>query len=103
MLTRFQVSNEAACIKIAIDFLCIEGIPATLDISSQFRRHQDEGLLSVEAMLWHAWTSISRQLLHFPTLAPAELSRKQKKRKARREVIRASGGSKKSRTEHGVR
>ena len=57
-----QVSNESGCIKIATDFLCVEGISATIEVSEELRKEREEGLLSVEAMLWHAWACIHRQV-----------------------------------------
>ena len=87
------MSNRGACIKIATDFLCVEGISASIAISKEFQAEAEEGLLSLDAMLWHSWASISRQLGRLPLEDPPVYSRKQKKRKGRKEALRAIGDS----------
>ncbi len=87
------MSNLGGCIKIATDFLCVEGIPASAAISKEFQAEAEESLLSLDAMLWHSWLSISRQVRLLPLEEPPVLSRKQKKRKRRNEALQALGGS----------
>ncbi|KAI0363036.1 hypothetical protein BV20DRAFT_1040111 [Pilatotrama ljubarskyi] len=56
-----QVSNIQSCIKIACDFVCMEGIPASMTITQELRQERQDDILNVEAMLWHAWQSITPQ------------------------------------------
>ncbi len=57
-----QVSNNAACIKIAMDFLCVEGIQASASVTEDFRSIRVPDILQLEAMMWHAYVSISHKL-----------------------------------------
>ncbi|KAI0709976.1 hypothetical protein C8Q76DRAFT_569720, partial [Earliella scabrosa] len=50
-----QVSNLASCIKVACDFLCIEGLSASMEVAADFRRIKQEDLLQIDAMLIHSW------------------------------------------------
>ncbi|KAI1783901.1 hypothetical protein LXA43DRAFT_976943 [Ganoderma leucocontextum] len=59
-----QVSNRRACIKIACDFLCVEGVAASRSISAEFRAIHREDVLQLDAMLWHSWLSMFRLLEH---------------------------------------
>ncbi|EIW59762.1 uncharacterized protein TRAVEDRAFT_122399 [Trametes versicolor FP-101664 SS1] len=63
-----QVSNLRPCIKIACDFVCVEGIPASLTITQEFRAEPREDILNMEAMLWHAWRSVDLQLRYSDNL-----------------------------------
>ncbi|KAI0715211.1 hypothetical protein C8Q76DRAFT_617899, partial [Earliella scabrosa] len=57
-----QVSNLRPCIKVACDFVCLEGLLASMTIVEEFRREKKENILQLEAMMWHAWTSVHRDL-----------------------------------------
>ncbi|KAI0644323.1 hypothetical protein C8Q79DRAFT_876239, partial [Trametes meyenii] len=53
-----QVSNTSACIKVACDFLCADGIAYSAMVAEQFRSARKEDILGLEAMLWHSWVSL---------------------------------------------
>ncbi|EIW54906.1 uncharacterized protein TRAVEDRAFT_130980, partial [Trametes versicolor FP-101664 SS1] len=53
-----QVSNTAACIKIACDFLCSEGVARSAQVSAELRQEGHDDILQLETMLWHAWKSL---------------------------------------------
>ncbi|KAI0689523.1 hypothetical protein C8T65DRAFT_588583 [Cerioporus squamosus] len=84
-----QVSNVQACIKVACDFLCTEGIRESSKVTQDFRREHLPDVLSLEVVLWDAWAS----LIHQATVAgnrsnaPA-LTRHEKKNKYRRNTTR---------------
>nr|VWO97863.1 Zn(2)-C6 fungal-type domain-containing protein [Ganoderma boninense] len=87
-----QVSNRRACIKIACDFLCVEGVEASNAVSAEFREIHREDVLQLDAMLWYSWQSVS-QLLELCTEDDANQgtgpSRRERKRKASRETSKA--------------
>ncbi|KAF8869472.1 hypothetical protein BD779DRAFT_1457360 [Infundibulicybe gibba] len=83
-----QVSNLSSCIKIACDFLCLEGIPACSQVTNELRILAREDILQLRAMLYYAWCSINRLLGQASQLGEAtELSRKEKKRKDHRHSL----------------
>ncbi|KAI1785997.1 hypothetical protein LXA43DRAFT_898773 [Ganoderma leucocontextum] len=55
-----QVSNRCGCIKIACDFLCVEGVAATRTVSAEFQALRHEDILQLDVMLWHCWSSLRR-------------------------------------------
>ncbi|EKM49456.1 uncharacterized protein PHACADRAFT_201718 [Phanerochaete carnosa HHB-10118-sp] len=54
-----QVSNLGPCVKVAMDFLGIEGLDQTLQVNREFRREGINSSLQPMAMLWYAWQSLS--------------------------------------------
>ncbi|KAI0695261.1 hypothetical protein C8T65DRAFT_584462 [Cerioporus squamosus] len=89
-----QVSNVQSCIKIACDFLCIEGIPESSKVVQDFRRERLPDILQLNIVLWDAWVSlayhavVAGQRLRAPTL-----TRHEKKNKYRRETSRGHDDS----------
>lgn len=65
-----QVSNRAACIKIAYDFLPVAGIAASRQVTEEFRADSLPDILHLDAMLWHALHSINENLMHLPDDPP---------------------------------
>lgn len=89
MSTAYQVSNNAACMKITSDFLCTEGVHWSAKVSAELRQEKREDLLGLEAMLWHAWISLGIAADRAP--APPEdtgLTRKQRKNRRQRQTLR---------------
>ncbi|KAI0649970.1 hypothetical protein C8Q79DRAFT_900112 [Trametes meyenii] len=67
------VSNTAACIKIACDFLCTEGISCSAQVAEEFRQEKKEDILGLDLMLWHAWASLRQQNDRLHTSAGASV------------------------------
>lgn len=55
-----QVSNLCPCVKIATDFVSIDGLDSTLAVTEEFARLGKENALAPSIALWHAWQSLSR-------------------------------------------
>ena len=62
MTEHLQVSNQAPCIKIAIDFIDAASIEASKDLTQQFHGERMRDILQLKSVLWHAWLSISGQV-----------------------------------------
>lgn len=67
----FQVINMTNAIKIACDFISVENLDATLQVSKELRRHRlsegGEDVLQLLLTLWYAW-------IHLDTLSPPHKS-----------------------------
>ncbi|KAI0643029.1 hypothetical protein C8Q79DRAFT_1002795 [Trametes meyenii] len=84
-----QVSNTSACIKIACDFLCVEGIYHSARVSEEIFRGRQEDLLGLESMLWHAWVSLREMSQVSVALSTQETkTRKERKRHNQRHTVR---------------
>ncbi|KAI0709160.1 hypothetical protein C8Q76DRAFT_626499 [Earliella scabrosa] len=84
-----QVSNMASCIKVACDFLCAEGLDASMEVAADFRRIKQEDLLQINAMLWHSWRSLVCLADRASTNTPNQaLTGKKKKRWNSRHNVR---------------
>ena len=57
-----QVSNLGPCIKVATDFVGIEGMDRILRTNQEFRREGIRSALQPTTMLWHAWRSLANIL-----------------------------------------
>jgi hypothetical protein len=60
-----QVSNRTDAIKIACDFLSIENLPASHQLTGELRAQRlihnwPEDVLQLEITLWHAWNSLHK-------------------------------------------
>ncbi|OJT09925.1 Lysine-specific demethylase 3B [Trametes pubescens] len=85
-----QVSNTAACIKIACDFLCSEGVARSAQVSAELRQEGREDILELDNMLWHAWASLRVTADRISTSTTGDgLTRKQRKRLKQRQDVRA--------------
>ncbi|KAI0650954.1 hypothetical protein C8Q79DRAFT_998671 [Trametes meyenii] len=83
-----QVSNSSACIKIACDFLCVEGIRLSAQVAEQFHQSRQENILELDSMLWHAWISLQRMLESLPPVPATNKTRIQRKRHKQRHTAR---------------
>ena len=91
-----QVSNLAACIKVACDFLCVEGVTQSQKIAAELRRERIPDTLQLETVLWDAWTSLVAQRGRV-----ARLQRKADvKGKTEDETLGGSQAHKRQKTEH---
>ncbi|KAI0689579.1 hypothetical protein C8T65DRAFT_588533 [Cerioporus squamosus] len=85
-----QVSNVQACIKVACDFLCVEGVVESAKVSADFRRERMSEVLPFETVLWDAWNSLAYHAEQAEDRPPIVAStRTQKKNKRQRETPRA--------------
>ncbi|RPD53490.1 hypothetical protein L227DRAFT_490016, partial [Lentinus tigrinus ALCF2SS1-6] len=53
-----QVSNVQACIKVACDFLSIDGVLQSRNIVQDFRRDKLPDVLQLDVVLWDTWSSL---------------------------------------------
>ncbi|KAI0667787.1 hypothetical protein C8Q78DRAFT_981528 [Trametes maxima] len=85
-----QVSNTSACIKVACDFLCVEGIVHSMKMAEEFRKIHHEDVLGMDLLLWHAWISLREQKERFVEsgVITVQKTRKQRKRFAQRHTMR---------------
>ena len=63
----FQVSNGANCIKVATDFLSVDGLDACVTLAGEFRQLNlqapwRDDVLQLNAQLYHAFMSLQRPL-----------------------------------------
>ncbi|RPD72399.1 hypothetical protein L226DRAFT_546935 [Lentinus tigrinus ALCF2SS1-7] len=85
-----QVSNVQACIKVACDFLSIEGILESSNIVQDFRRDKLPDILQLDIVLWDAWASLcfhAANASQRPQISG--LTRHEKNNKRQRETPRA--------------
>ncbi|KAI0714472.1 hypothetical protein C8T65DRAFT_573338 [Cerioporus squamosus] len=85
-----QVSNVQACIKVACDFLCTEGLRESSKVVQDFRREHLPDVLQLDVILWDAWESLAFQAAEAGkrSQVPA-LTRHEKKNKYRRDTPRS--------------
>ncbi|RDX40198.1 hypothetical protein OH76DRAFT_1366565 [Lentinus brumalis] len=85
-----QVSNVQACIKVACDFLSVEGVVESAKVSADFRREKMPEVLPFETVLWDAWSSLACHAEHMEGRPRSvALTRAQRKNKRQRETPRA--------------
>ncbi|RDX51828.1 hypothetical protein OH76DRAFT_1346367 [Lentinus brumalis] len=83
-----QVSNCQPCIKVACDFLCIEGIAESVKVAADFRKYDLTDVMQLEIVLWDAWDSLTFHSRDSEENVTA-LSRAQKRKRRQRENERA--------------
>ncbi|RPD78442.1 hypothetical protein L226DRAFT_457378 [Lentinus tigrinus ALCF2SS1-7] len=84
-----QVSNVQACIKVACDFLGIDGILESSNIVQDFRRDKLPDVLQLNVVLWDAWASLSFHAAHASQQPQTQgLTRHEMKNKRQRETSR---------------
>ena len=93
-----QVSNDQGCIKVACDFLTVEGVIESAKVAADFRNEQMPDILQLETILWNAWMSLDSLISDEQRCGPS-LTRSQKKRKHGRETDRAKEDVKRRRKE----
>ncbi|RPD53957.1 hypothetical protein L227DRAFT_589116 [Lentinus tigrinus ALCF2SS1-6] len=85
-----QVSNVQACIKVACDFLNIEGILESSHIVQDFRWDRLPDVLQLDIVLWDAWASLCFHAANASQQPQdADLTRREKRNKRQRETDRA--------------
>lgn len=62
-----KVSNEAHCIKVATDFLTVEGLSECAGLAIEFREENlhevwKDDVLQLQHQLFHAWMSLQRSM-----------------------------------------
>lgn len=66
------MSNLGPCVKVATDFLGLDGLATTLQTNTEFRQDGIEDVLSPRTMLYHAWQSLLNMRNIFNTQTTSE-------------------------------
>lgn len=57
-----QVSNVSSSIKIAVDYVSVEGVPESEIMTKELQQERIEDVLQLRAMIWHTWHSLANYI-----------------------------------------
>ncbi|KAI0755727.1 hypothetical protein C8Q74DRAFT_1305164 [Fomes fomentarius] len=84
-----QVSNRSSCIKIAVDFLCLESVSASRLVTQELRAYANTDLLQLDYLLWYSWRSVSMQVNKLREMNADNVAEKLLRNRKRRATVSA--------------